>query len=66
MNTNDIHSDHFQSKLDPFFSSKEKEPKDGNYTRWGKDDARSALATTRHSRYWTQGIIGVKSPVAKE
>ena len=65
MNTNDVHSQDFESKIDPFFTSQEKEAKGTNFTRWGKDDARSALATTRHSRYWTQGIIGVSSPVAK-
>ena len=65
MNTNDVHSDQFTSKMDSFFTSSEKEAKGTNFTRWGKDDARSALATTRHSRYWTQGIIGVKSPNSK-
>ena len=44
---NDVHTDKFQSKLDPYFSSQGKEPKGVSYTRWGKDDARSALALTK-------------------
>jgi len=62
---NNVQDEKFKSHLDPFFSSSGKEPKGTSFTRWGKDDARSALATTRHSLYWTQGIIGVSSPVAK-
>jgi hypothetical protein len=44
---NDIYSKTFQSKTDPYFTSKEKEAKGSYYTRWGKDDARSALALTK-------------------
>ena len=44
---NDIYSKDFQSKTDPYFLSKEKEAKGSYYTRWGKDDARSALALTK-------------------
>jgi hypothetical protein len=44
---NDIHSPKFQSKMDSYFTSKEKEAKGSYYTRWGKDDARSALALTK-------------------
>ena len=55
---NNVHSPDFQSKIDPFFTSVEKEPKGTNYTRWGKDEARSALATTRPTRFWAQGAVG--------
>ena len=44
---NDVHSKDFESKLDNYFTSKEKEPKGVSYTRWGKDDARSNLALTK-------------------
>jgi hypothetical protein len=47
---NDIYSKNFQSKTDPYFTSKEKEAKGSYCTRWGKDDARSNLALTRGLR----------------
>ena len=58
---NDVHDPKFESKMDSFFTSKEKEAKGESYRRWDKDAARSALVR----RGWSQGIIGVKSPVAK-
>lgn len=54
--TNDVHSEEFESKLDPFFTSAVTEGQWGKYERWDKDLARSALATTKplRSKSWGQ------------
>ena len=66
--TNDVHSENFESKLDPFFTSEVKSDRWGKYSSWGKDEARSALAPTRkpRSRDWCKGELGVRSPLSKD
>jgi hypothetical protein len=60
--TNDIYSESFESKCDPYFTAAYQEDQWGRYRRWDKDAARSALATTRPRRaaVWAQGTLGMR------
>lgn len=61
--TNDIYSDDFESKLDPYFTSGYVEAAYTRYSRFDKNDARSALATKRpraHSRHWGNAPLGMR------
>ena len=64
---NDVLSPKFESKLDPFFTSKVESNRWGKYSTWDKDTARSALATKRPipTKHWAQAQLGVSSPVRK-
>lgn len=59
--TNDIYSDTFESKMDPYFKS-DYLTNDRLMGRLDQDSARSALATTRPrgSRYWGNAPLGMR------
>lgn len=63
---NDVFSPTFESKLDDYFTPKVKADWRGRYQRMDKGDMRTALTKPKSSKYWANGIIGVRSPVTKD
>ena len=66
---NDVHSEQFESKLDPYFTANVPEDSKGMFQRLNVNEIRSALATKRPLKprltFANRGIIGVSSPVKK-